>query len=41
MNIIILFQKEKNPKKGLLAAEYAMLYYLVATLILMFFTYTK
>ncbi|MGM9698170.1 MAG: phosphatase PAP2 family protein [Prevotella sp.] len=42
MNIIIkLFEREKKPHKGLLAAEWVVLGYLVVTLLLMFFTYTK
>ncbi len=36
-----LFKIEKKPKKGLLAAEWAAMAYLVITLLLMFFTYTK
>lgn len=36
-----LFCIEKKPKKGLLALEWAMLAYLVLTLLLMLFTYTK
>ncbi len=36
-----LFKLEKKPKKGLLAAEWAAMIYLVITLLLMLFTYTK
>lgn len=36
-----LFKLEKKPKKGLLAAEWAAMIYLVTTLLLMLFTYTK
>lgn len=36
-----LFQLEKKPTKGLLAAEWASMAYLVLTLLLMFFTWTK
>lgn len=42
MNIIVkLFEREKKPHKGLLAAEWVVMGYLVITLLLMFFTYTK
>ena len=41
MKIKTLFQIERNPKKGLLAAEWVMMGYLLVTLLIMFFTYTK
>ena len=41
MKIKTLFQIERNPKKGLLAAELVMMGYLLVTLLLMFFTSTK
>ena len=42
MNIIVkLFEREKKPHKGLLAAEWVVMGYLAITLLLMFFTYTK
>ena len=41
MKIKTLFQIERNPKKGLLAAEWVMMGYLLATLLIMLFTYTK
>jgi len=36
-----LFEIEKNPRKGLLAVEWVVMGYLLLTLLLMFFTYTK
>lgn len=36
-----IFAIEKNPKKGFLALEWVMLAYLVFTLLMIFFTYTK
>ena len=36
-----LFEKEKKPRRGLLAAEWVVMGYLVLTLLLLFFTYTK
>lgn len=36
-----LFRLEKKPKKGLLAVEWVTMGYLVLTLLLMFFTWTK
>ena len=42
MNIIVkLFERDKKPHKGLLAAEWVVMGYLAITLLLMFFTYTK
>ena len=40
-SIKYLFEIEKKPKKGLLAVEWVMMGYLVLTLLLMLFTYTK
>ncbi|MGN0282415.1 MAG: phosphatase PAP2 family protein [Prevotella sp.] len=39
--VLTLFEREKKPHKGLLAAEWVVMGYLVLTLVLMFFTYTK
>lgn len=36
-----LFRLNSNPKRGLLAAEWVMLAYMVVTLVLIFFTYTR
>ena len=36
-----LFTIEKQPKKGLFALEWVVLAYLVLTLLIVFFTYTK
>lgn len=41
MNIRQYFQLEKNPKKGLLSLEWAMLAYMAITVVTMLFTYTK
>lgn len=41
MNIKDYFKIEKNPKKGLMALEWAMLAYMALTIIVMLFTYTK
>ena len=40
-DFLSLFKLEKKPKKGLLAAEWAMVGYMAFTLLLMLFTYTK
>ena len=40
-SIKYLFEIEKKPKKGLLVVEWVMMGYLVLTLLLMLFTYTK
>lgn len=39
--IVDLFRKENKPLKGLMALEWAMLAYLVFTLVMVFFLYTK
>ena len=36
-----LFTIDKHPKKGLLAMEWVMVAYLLLTLLIVFFTYTK
>ena len=36
-----IFRKERKPKKGLLAVEWVIMGYLLLTLLLIFFTYTK
>lgn len=40
-DFLSLFKLEKKPKKGLLAAEWAMVGYMAFTLLLMLFTYTS
>lgn len=40
-SIVDIFRIEKKPIKGLIAAEWAMVAYLVLTLVLMLFTFTK
>ena len=41
IKIPVIFQRESNPKKGLLTVEWVVMGYLVVTLLLIFFTYTK
>ena len=42
MNIFrYLFEKDKKPRKGLLAVEWVIMGYLLLTLLLILFTYTK
>ncbi len=41
MNIKQYFKIEKNPRKGLMALEWAMLAYMALTIVTMLFTYTK
>ena len=36
-----LFEKEKKPRKGLLAVEWVIMGYLLLTTIIILFTYTK
>lgn len=41
IKIPVIFQRESNPKKGLLTVEWVVMGYLMVTLLLIFFTYTK
>ena len=41
LKVITFFEREKKPSKGLLAAEWVVMGYLLLTLLLMLFTYTK
>ena len=41
LKVVTFFEREKKPSKGLLAAEWVVMGYLLLTLLLMLFTYTK
>ena len=41
MMFLEYFKIEKNPKRGLLALEWAVLAYMAFTLLMIFFTYTR